>query len=201
MNTALFIRRFIFSLPKGKIFTTRECLIYGLRGAVDQALYRLVKKEVIFRLARGIFVRNQELIPEFTPFDIAKIKAKAFGKEIITHTSQLAQKLGMDNQPYLDHVFATNGDSSSFRFGEITIHMKHAGPRNLKLGDSKAGQTARFLWDLGKGNVHIDIIKKTVDLFPRSDREELRMAQVYMPAWLSAHFWLNHRWVSPVSLI
>ena len=53
MLTISSIQRFISALPKNRIFTTREVLIFGTRGAVDRALGRLVKTERIVRLATG----------------------------------------------------------------------------------------------------------------------------------------------------
>ena len=74
-----FIQRHIRMLPARQIFTTREVLIYGTRTAVDSALSRMVEREVIARLARGVFVRDDSAEP--TVAEIASAKAKAYGKE------------------------------------------------------------------------------------------------------------------------
>ncbi|MBI4533459.1 MAG: type IV toxin-antitoxin system AbiEi family antitoxin domain-containing protein, partial [Candidatus Melainabacteria bacterium] len=57
MFTSSFIKRHIYRLPLDKIFSTRDFLIYGSRTAVDQTLAKLVKKGMIIRLARGVFVK------------------------------------------------------------------------------------------------------------------------------------------------
>jgi hypothetical protein len=79
-----FIRKHIFGLPVGKIFTTRDCLTFGRRGAIDQALSYLVKRGVIRRLARGVFVRDPLENMIFTNAEIAKAKAEAFGRRFAT---------------------------------------------------------------------------------------------------------------------
>jgi len=79
MWTASDIRRHIFGLPARQPFSTRDCLVYGKRSAVDQELYRLVKNGEIRRLARGLFVRDQKI--EFSVFEIANLKAQAFGRK------------------------------------------------------------------------------------------------------------------------
>jgi hypothetical protein len=70
----------IMQLRADSIFTTREVLQYGRRSAVDQCLYLLVKKNMIRRLASGVFIRDPHANPSVE--EIARIKAAAFGLEI-----------------------------------------------------------------------------------------------------------------------
>ena len=42
-ETAKLMNRYIAGLAPGQLFTTRECLPFGSRAAIDQKLFRLVK--------------------------------------------------------------------------------------------------------------------------------------------------------------
>jgi hypothetical protein len=199
MFTATLIRRFIFSLAKDYIFTTRQCLIYGPRSAVDYTLHMLVKKEVILRLARGVFVRNDGQTPQFSPSVVATVKAMAFGKEVFSHASTLRAKFSLNGEDFnsKEHTFAVNGSTSSFKYGQLSIHLKHIGPRKARLQETKAGQALRLLWDLKK-HLNQDLIMKVTRYFSRSDREELRRSLSTLPAWLSNSFMHNVRWLPAI---
>ena len=85
-----YIRRHVSNLLDGQIFTTRDCLKYGTRQNVDNALYRCVKERWIIRISRGVFTRYSSKF-EFPSFaEIARIKAEAFGKKLLAHGADLA---------------------------------------------------------------------------------------------------------------
>ena len=90
-----FILAFINRLKSGQIFTTRDLLHTGWRAAVDKALSRLVAREYIIRLSRGVFIRNdyQVIMPSIDK--IANVKAAAFGKHILAHGADAARQLGL----------------------------------------------------------------------------------------------------------
>lgn len=95
------IRRFIYNLEDDSIFTTRDLLNSGSRCAIDQALSRLVKKKLINRLCRGVFLKPGCLIvPAPSVLEVAGIKARSFGKEIYMHgmdaVRSLAYRRGYD---------------------------------------------------------------------------------------------------------
>jgi len=188
-----FIRRFVFNLPQGKIFTTRDCLGFGLRNSVDVALHRLVGLEIIIRLARGVFVRNDSDARTITARQVATEKAKAFGKEIIVHDSDAAKEVGLIQGAPSSLSFCVNGGhSSSFRFRLWTIRLKGTSMKRMRLGESKAGKSARALWHLGSKRFSLQHLECATLRLMRSDLDELRQSIRWMPAWLGDHF-VNRR--------
>jgi hypothetical protein len=179
MWTATFIRRHIFSLPADQPFTTRDCLIYGVRAAVDQTLYRLVKKGTIRRLARGIFVRDERKY--FSVFEIASIKAEAFGRKILKHDGAAA-------------LFIINSRSTSFRSGGKVIALQERSQRKMRLGDGKVGQAMQALWQIGEGEVNRSVIQRATDHFRSTDRVEVTTSIRWLPAWLSDFFIKPDHW-------
>ncbi len=111
MYTSSQIRRHIFRLHDNAIFSTREFLNFGKRAAVDKCLSRLVKRGEIIRLARGLFKRFDGNTLPLTRI-VADCKAKAFGKQIVTHALDAATI-----------IYSINGHSSKFRYGQKIIHM------------------------------------------------------------------------------
>ncbi len=184
--TTTFIRRHIFRLPLGRIFTTRQLLSYGRRAAVDQATARLVRQKIIVRLARGVFVREGSPIPSV--FAVARAKARSFGKRVRLHPRSLASELGLGLKPPAQPTFAVAASSSSFQFGSLQIHLKKTAPRKLSLGDSPAGRVLRALWHLGRTSIDPGCLEKATAALGRSDRLQIRQAAPLLPAWLTAHF-------------
>ncbi len=194
-----FIRKFIFALPSGALFTTRDCLGFGRRGAVDTALHRLVYLGIINRLARGVFVRADKDLRTISVREVVDKKVRAFGKEVIEHGKKSAKEfacLSGNLSKYLFHV--SGGNSSSFAVGGGRVHLKGTCQRRMRLGESKAGKVALALWHLGKKGCKREH-KESINLrLNRADREELQHAIRWMPSWLGELLVPDRaRWVAP----
>jgi hypothetical protein len=188
------IRRFVAFWPEGKIFTTRDCLTLGLRGAVDRALTRCVNAGIIFRLARGVFVKDSTGKRRYSNFDIAKAKAEAFGRRIVQMPKPLVDPYSNEARKKEEEtLFYIDGRSSQFRIGDRTIQLKQTAKRKMQLAETKAGQAARLLWNLGRWSVDLAAYQEGVALFNRLDKEEFRHNVRWMPAWLSNYI-AFHRW-------
>jgi len=189
MPAATFIRRHVNGLLAGEIFTTRDCLSYGTRAAVDQELYRLVKRGYIKRLAYGVFMRPDP--SKKTPVSVlavARIKAESFGKRIASHARDAACKLGIVGSGNQEVCFATNGSSSSFRFGGAVIHFRQTSQKKMIVGDRQAGLVIRALWYLGRSACRKTTVALTTATIGRAERSELRMRAAFMPGWLYRYF-------------
>ncbi len=172
-----------FSL--GHLFTTRQFLGLGSRGAVDQSLYNLVKQREIIRVARGVFMRKGS--PQPSVFAVAKIKAESFGKRIFTHGIEAARQLGFPLEAARDPVFAVDGRSSSFRFGDTIIRLIGLSPRNLIREDSLAGLVIRAMWQVGKGRMTPELVSRT---YPNWGKvcPQLEQSAPFLPHWMNNLF-------------
>jgi len=194
MSAVGFIRRFIFSLPEGEMFTTRDCLGFGFRSAVDRALSRLVRNGTLRRLARGVFARDPDGLRHYSDYEIAKIKAESFGRKLAKHPLLIASELGLEDVERVESTFSTDGHTTKFHAGKRTIRLMHSSSRKMKLSNSKTGQAARALWYLGKYAVNPEMIMQAVLKFDREDRLELKRNVRWMPAWLADSFKFSRRW-------
>lgn len=184
MLTISHIRRLSNRLLPDELFTTRDCLSFGSRAAVDKALSRLVKFGEIIRVARGVFAKFSINQINYSPYTVASVKAQAFGKRIFVHGLTAARELNIsilnNNQP----TFATNGSSSSFCFQDTVIHLRNVSPRMIHLEDKPAGLLIRAMWYLGKTKCTPNLADTATTSFLRSDRDDLRQSTWLMPAWM-----------------
>lgn len=89
------IRRHIAGLPEGAIFRTKDVLQCGMRNAIDQTLWRMVKSREIERLARGLFVSTRTRKLDYSDYEIAVAKTKGFGNQIVLTGQECAEELGL----------------------------------------------------------------------------------------------------------
>jgi hypothetical protein len=179
-----YIHLHIMRLPMTQIFTTRELLQYGTRGAVDQALYRMVESGFITRLARAVFVRDASLSP--TAEEITEAKMTAWNKLIFTHADNLLETFKLAPKKHNDAlIVAIDGPSSSFQTVAGRVELKGIGKRRVGLNQSKVGQIVYALWHIGRNDCTEHEIKKATEHLSRPQREELRRSTALMPAWLN----------------
>jgi hypothetical protein len=122
------IRQHIFSLEEGVLFTSRDLLRYGTRCTVDQTLFRLLKRGVIVRIARGVFMRETDTGWRPGAQEVATVKARAFGKQIYLERQTGGAHDGSSNGLFSDRTFRCSGRSSSFVYGEQRIYLRAALP-------------------------------------------------------------------------
>ncbi len=179
-----FILAFINRLKSGQIFTTRDLLHTGWRAAVDKALSRLVAREYIIRLSRGVFIRNDYQVIKPGIDKIAHAKAESFGKHILAHGADAARQLGFTDSGNKELTFYISGASSSFRVGTTVVYFKSACPRKMHLNDTKAGILMRACWFIGKESCSPDLLDQTYYYYNRQVKQEIKGELWAMPTWL-----------------
>ena len=182
--TAGLIRRHVMLLGEGVAFSTRDCLAYGKRAAVDQALRRMVKREEIIRLARGVFCKwSIGKMP--TLLEVVETKARAFGRQVFIHGARAAYQLKLIKKQKAFPRFATLAQTSSFKCGSRTILLKRISLRDAQLGDSIAGLALRAIRWLKRTRPIRPILEKLKRNLKKQDLQKLRESASLMPAWFS----------------
>ena len=200
MWTTAKIRRHLSKVPDGQTFATRELLGYGHRDAVDSAISRLVKAEVIMRVARGLFVKPLYVngilqMPKLA--DIITAKAKAFGKEILLmHGKDAAHALKIGDSINKEPTVVASGSSTSFLcessdYGKVRVHLRSANVLSRKFVNTHIGLFMRAMKSLPQELRRLEVFCKARDSFNRKQKEELRNAALWMPGWLSNMFWMK----------
>jgi hypothetical protein len=182
-----YIRRFINKLAYGQIFVTRDCLNFGRRPTIDNILSRMVKNGEITRVARGVFIKanvdtKMPSIPE-----IAAAKARGFGRRIHNSGSTAFHKFvrrQLRKKKPNEHVFATDGATTSFMAGNQRIVLKKYAPRKITLKDTNPGMAIRGLWERGRNNITDHDVQKTMTSLAPRERTKVKNSCNIMPAWL-----------------
>jgi len=186
--TALWVRRYIYKLPVGELFTTRDLLGFGSRRAIDATTHRMVKTKKIVRVARGVFYRverhERNQPPRiYTAYEVAAVKAAAFGKRIMIHPVSAAHMMEFTNKGNCCLIFSTSGCSSSFTLGSTRIIFKGTCARKMQLGDSLVGLLAKAIWSLGPKHRDPEAFQPSLKRLKRKHRQQLCELRSLMPAW------------------
>jgi len=153
---------------------------------VDQTLYRLVKNGTIRRLARGIFVRDER--KKFSAFQIAKIKAEAFGRKIMQHEFVIPTELSYDQPTVVEPKLYVNSDTTEIRIDDGLTRLNGVSHRKMRLNACKTGQALMALWKMGRNNVDDEVIRRATCRFGRIERAAVIDYVRWLPAWLGDHF-------------
>lgn len=178
----------IHAAGRGSVVTPKQFLDLGSRAAVDQALSRLVRRNVLRRVGRGLY-HYPKISPRLGALaPAADVVARAYARKTAT-TLQIsgahaANALGLSTQVPARATFLTDGSSRRLRVGNQLIDLRRAAPRRL-LGAGKAWGTAlQALRYLGKDAVDGRVIQRLHDALSVSDRNALAHQVSYVADWM-----------------
>ncbi len=181
------VREYMASLSYEALFTSRDLLSFGTRSQVDNAVHSLAKSGEIVKATRGVFARRERTQP-FSVVEVATVKAQSFGRRIISHAANIAEKIGLLQTRDAEHYFAIDGKTSSFRFGQVVIHLKGISLQKMALGDSQLGKTIRTLSYLGKSRLLEATKTIAASMLGLTETNEIKRLNRLMPSWLSDFF-------------
>jgi hypothetical protein len=155
---------------RGSLFFTDDFIKYGSAKAVSKALERLVAKEVICRVARGVYTRleNDPVLGPVKPGteSIAEAIRRRDKAKIIPTGAMAMNALGLSTQVPMNVVYLTNGTARKINLGKRKIVFKKTTPRNLAAIGKISSLVIQALKEIGKGNAtesEIDSILKHLE--------------------------------------
>lgn len=104
------------------------------------------------------------------------------------HGAEAAWRLGLSTQIPMQPVFLTTGPSRRFRFGQMTVRLRHAPPRQLLLAGRPAGMAFAALCYLDKRGVNLSTIAEIQRRLPEEEFKVLQAHVDAMPARMRAVF-------------
>ncbi len=124
---------------------------------------------------------------------VAKIKAKAFGKDLRIHGKDTAAEHNLTAQANQEHTYYVDGSTSSFWYQGRRIHLKKCSGKMMRMEDSRAGLAIRALWSMRKQYVDEFLINKISHLWQssREEKQKILLSKAWMPAWLGDFFPAN----------
>src|SRR5271154_1839553 len=177
---------------KGTVFVPTNFLDLGSRQAVDIVLHRLVRKETIRRLARGIydFPEEHPILGKLQPSP-EKIAEALVGRDctrIQPTGAYAANILGLSEQVPAKVVFLTDGPSRMIKIGLTTIQLRRTTAKNMAMAGRLSGLLVQAFRELGKENVtpeRLEHLKRTI---PLNARQGLLKDIRFAPEWMHSIF-------------
>ena len=173
---------------RGSLFFTEDFLSFGSAKAVAKALERMVEKEEVFRVARGIYARLEKdpilgLIKPSTEAIAEAIRKR--DKARIVPTGILAlNALGLSTQVPMNVVYLTDGAARKIDLGKRKILFKKSAPKNLSAIGKISSLVIQALKEIGKdkcteNEIQI-ILKQLTKEEPYRLEHDIRLA----PEWI-----------------
>lgn len=174
---------------RGTVFFTDDFLRFGTAKNISKTLERLVDKNEITRVSRGIYTRpeiNKQLGITLSPSTetIARAIARRDRARIIPTGQYALNVLGLSTQIPMNAVYLTDGAARKITIGKRTILFKKTTPRNLAAIGEISGMVIQGLKALGKNELTEDETSQVVAILKKEKSERLRHDIRLAPEWI-----------------
>jgi Family of unknown function (DUF6088) len=180
----------IYGRGRGWVFTPQNFLDLGGRSAIDVALSRLIKAEVIRSLARGLYdypIQHPKMGALLPSADsIAEALAGNAKLRLQPSGAYAANLLGLSEQVPLKVVFLTDGSSRSIKVRNQEVILKKTTPKNMMAAGKISGLVIQALRYLGKDNIDDKSINKLQRKLTDKEKEQLLKDIKLATAWIAA---------------
>ena len=182
------IEKSIKSKPKGVLIIPDDYMDYGSSDAVRKALDRLENKQIIVRVAQGIYVRPKisKLIGPLVPSaeEVAEAIAKRDRIRTIPTGSYALNALGLSTQVPMNIVLLTDGSPREIKVGKRKIRFKKTTPKNLLAKGKISRLVIQALKEIGNGKVTKEEEIKIIGLLKKEDTKDLLHDIALAPVWI-----------------
>ena len=182
------IERSIKSKKRGTLIMPDDYLSYGTSDAIRKALDRLEDKQVIVRVAQGIYVRPKisKLIGPLVPTaeEVAEAIAKRDRIRTVPTGSYALNALGLSPQVPMNIVLLTDGSPRVIKVGKRTIKFKKTTPKNLMAKGKISRLVIQALKEIGNGNVTKEEEQKIIELLKKEDKKDFMHDLALAPVWV-----------------
>lgn len=161
---------------------------YGSSEAVRKSLQRLEDKNILVRVAQGIYVRPKisshvgQVLP--TAEEVAFAIARRDRARIIPTGTYALNALGLSTQVPMRIVLLTDGSPRQVRVGRRTIVLKRTTPKNLMAKGKISGLAIQALKELGQGRISAEEELKIIKLLRTEKPEDLAHDVHLAPVWI-----------------
>lgn len=182
------IEKSIKSKQKGVLIIPDDYMGYGSSDAVRKALDRLENKQIIVRVAQGIYVRPKisKLIGPLVPTaeEVAEAIAKRDRIRTIPTGSYALNALGLSTQVPMNIVLLTDGSPREIKVGKRKIRFKKTTPKNLLAKGKISRLVIQALKEIGNGKVTTEEEIKIIGLLKKEDTKDLLHDIALAPVWI-----------------
>lgn len=161
----------------GSLFFVEDFLRFGNAKSVAKALERLVQKEVLSRVARGIYSRLEvdphigQVKPAYE--EIAKAIAKRDKARIVPTGIMAMHLLGLSTQIPMNIVYLTDGAARKLTLGKASIVFKKTSPKNLAAIGKISSLAIQALKEIGSDKINTE--QKAIIIAQLRKEEKMRL--------------------------
>lgn len=175
---------------QGSIFFTEDFRSLDTHEAIRVALSRLVKRKILYRLARGIYAKpyhSEVLQKEVLPGaeEVAKALAKRDKARIIPTGSYALNALGLSHQVPLKIIYLTDASHRKVKLKNSEIIFRPATSKNLSYKSEIAMLVVQALKEIGKGNQTKEEEEKILSHLKKVDVKNLKHDISIAPQWIA----------------
>lgn len=182
------IEKSILSKPRGCLLLPSNFIAFGSSDAVRKALDRLQDKEIIKRIAHGIYVRPKisKILGPLTPSaeEVADAIIKRDRIRTVPTGSYALNALGLSTQVPMNIVYLTDGSSREIYVGKRKIKFKKTTPKMLLAKGRISKLVIQALKEIGIGNATEEEEQKIVALLKKEDIKLLKHDISLAPVWI-----------------
>lgn len=182
------IEKSIKNKRKGVIIIPDDYIDYGSSDAIRKALERLENKQVIIRVAQGIYVRPKisKLLGSLVPSaeEVAEAIAKRDKIRTLPTGSYALNALGLSTQVPMNIVLLTDGSPREIKVGKRKIKFKKTTPKNLLAKGKISRLVIQALKEIGNGKVTTEEENKIIALLEKEDTKDLTHDIALAPVWI-----------------
>ncbi|MFR9504408.1 MAG: DUF6088 family protein [Rikenellaceae bacterium] len=184
------IERHIIKRGRDKVYLVDDFLRYGSEGAVRLALMRLAKKEMVVRVANGIYaypkIDTQYGMGVILPSTdrIAQLIAKRDKARIAPTGANALHILGLSTQVPTNIVYLTDGTERKVKVYNHTIKFILTSPKNLSYKSSMMQLVVAALKEIGNNNVSEEDVKKIKTALNKVSKEIIEQDLTLAPVWI-----------------
>lgn len=164
-STSSRVKRKIYGMGRGWAFSVIDFSTFGSRSAIDVTLHRLLKKETIRRVVRGVYdypryskMLGGELSPDID--QIARALARKFGWRVQPSGPAALNLLGLSTQVPSQMIYLSDGPSRGYTIGRQTLAFKQSPLKESSLKLRESGLVVQALKSLGPDRVTPNVISK-----------------------------------------
>jgi hypothetical protein len=173
---------------KGVLFFADDFTDFGNGKAVGKALERLENRNIIKRVARGIYARlvKDPILGLVNPSTeaIAQAIKRRDKARMIPAGAQALNALGLSTQVPMNAVYLTDGSARTIRIGKRKIVFKRTAPRNLAMRGKISSLVVQALKEIGKKNVTEKDIEIILGHLEKEDQRRLKHDIRLAPEWI-----------------
>lgn len=186
IDDKLFVK--VKKAAKGSLFFIDDFLSLGSAKAVSKALERLVKKQALHRVARGIYSRLAEdpILGKLKPSTeaIAEAISRRDKARIMPTGSMALNALGLSTQVPMNVVYYTDGSARKIDLGKRKIVFKKTSPKNLACIGKISSLVIQALKEIGKDKATEDEIKIILEHLEKEETYRLEHDIKLAPEWI-----------------